>query len=152
MSRGFLPGVVRGVSLLELLVVLVLVGLAVGLGAAVLSPGVRSTRMGLDGAEEALRRLRVGDCVRFEGGSLLLLRGSAVYGRVRLPGVRVVPPGFRGACRTGGTLVGADDGRPLGYRVCWVPEAARPASGPAVCWSPVGAVVFRTPLGIRGVR
>ena len=145
-------GYSRGVTLMEVLVVVALLGLAVGIGLA-LWPG-RAVRLkaGLDGLEELWRGMRPGDCMEWRPTERLALfrRGGeagGVYARWRAP--READVGrLRSFCDGGSVLVEWGRRAPLLGVVCADPGSGLPVWG--VCRSPVGGVVFRTVVWASG--
>lgn len=136
-----------GVTLLEVLVALALLGLIVGLGLALWPSRTVRVKAGLDGLEELWGLQRPGDCMEWDAPSrqAVFRRGGptgAVYARWRLPagadGRRL-----RSFCDGGGVLLDPATGRALGTVVCADPGPPR-LPGWSVCRSPAGGVVFRT--------
>lgn len=136
----------RGMTLLEVLVVLFVLGLIVGMGLALWPSRAVRVKTGLDGLEELWRAQRPGDCMEWAADvrEARFRRGGprgGVYARWKLP------PGASGGrlasfCDRDGVLVDPGDGRALGRVVCADPGPRLPGWG--VCRSPVGGVVFRT--------
>jgi len=133
----------RGVTLVEVLAALVLVGLLVGLGLALWPGRAVRVKAGLDGLEELWQAQRPGDCMEWDAGTRTarFRRGGAVYARWRLP-AGASGGRLRSFCDGGGVLVDPATGRALSAVVCADPGPGTPGWG--VCRSPVGGVVFRT--------
>lgn len=166
MWRRFVSRVLgaRGVTLVELLAVVALIGVLLGVGIAWMAARPRMVKPLLVEVEELFRSLRLGECIAFEMGRVQVYRRTWIPGtrsqtpriamrrrvlrEIRFPpdAVRVVPAGIREMCAAEGMLV-QPSGRPLGTRVCVEPQSGastRVATGPPVCISPVGPTVYRT--------
>jgi prepilin-type N-terminal cleavage/methylation domain-containing protein len=151
-GRGRMKIASRGVTLMEVLVVVALLGLAVGVGLALWPGRAVRAKAGLDGLEELWRGMRPGDCMEWRPAERLALfrRGGeagVVYARWRAP--READAGrLRSFCDGGSVLVEWGRRAPLLGVVCADPGSGLPVWG--VCRSPVGGVVFRTVVRASG--